>query len=545
MEDVNQEARFPIRAVARARARAQGTFLALALVLGLALPLEAQRFTMQTTPERTNYEQTSTYDDVMNFLRAVDRASPLITLDSMGKSFEGRTMPLVIVGKNLRATTAEAIRASGKLRIYLQGNIHAGEVEGKESLQILLREIANGEHGLWLDSMVLLINPIYNLDGNEKFGLRNRGRQHGPLKGMGTRAQAQDYNLNRDYMKLDSPEGQASARMQVLYDPYVGVDLHTTDGTTHGYFLTYSPPLHPTTPASIISLLRDRLFPELTRNVKQRHGWDYYYYGNANLRDTLNRSWSTFEHVPRFNNNYYGVRNRIGILSEAYSYATFEDRIKATNYFVNGVLDYAYRHNTELKRIVEEADRTSIVGKSLATRAAIDRTNGKKVTILLGEVDREVNPYSGDTIWRRKDVQKPVEMTEYGTFAATETEVAPRAYFVPPQWAERVSKLLVQHGVKMRNLRQDSSISGQQFRIDSTTVGRVFEKHPMRTAFGKYEDATIKLPAGSLVIDVNQPLGLLAFLLLEPRSDDGLLNWNVFDPEIEKAQYYPVVRALK
>jgi hypothetical protein len=88
--------------------------------------------------------------------------------------------------------------------------------------------------------------------------------------------------------------------MQLLYDPYVGVDLHTTDGTTHGYFLTYSPPLHPTTPASIISLLRDRMFPEITRNVKERHGWDYYYYGNANLRDTLNRSWSTFEHVPRF-----------------------------------------------------------------------------------------------------------------------------------------------------------------------------------------------------------------------------------------------------
>jgi hypothetical protein len=83
---------------------------------------------------------------------------------------------------------------------------------------------------------------------------------------------------------------------------------------------------------------------------------------------------------------------------------------------VNGVLDYAYRHASELKNIVEEADRTSIVGKTLATRAAIDRNNGKKVTIILGEVDRVLNPYSGDTIWLRKDVQKPVEMTEYGTF---------------------------------------------------------------------------------------------------------------------------------
>src|SRR5262245_15087573 len=267
----------PFRARARAlcvSARALESFLAVALTVALGAPAQAQRFTMQTTPERTNYEETSKYEDVMAFLRAVDKASPLITLDSMGKSFEGRTMPLVFVGKNLKGTSPEAIRATGKLRVYLQGNIHAGEVEGKESLQMLLRDIANGQHGAWLDSMVLLINPIYNLDGNEKFGLKNRGRQHGPLKGMGTRATAQDYNLNRDYMKLDAPEAQASMRMQLAYDPYIGVDLHTTDGTTHGYLLTYSPPLHPSTPASIITLLRDRWFPELTRNVKQKYGWD-------------------------------------------------------------------------------------------------------------------------------------------------------------------------------------------------------------------------------------------------------------------------------
>jgi hypothetical protein len=195
---------------------------------------------------------------------------------------------------------------------------------------------------------------------------------------------------------------------------------------------------------------------------------------------------------------------------------------------------------------VEAADKESVVGKTLATRAAIDRTTGKKVTILLGEVGKEANPYSGDTIWRRKDVQRPVQMMEYGTFAATDSEVAPRAYFIPPDWAERANKLLAQHGVKSRALRRDSTINGQQFRIDSTTVAaRPFEKHPMRTVFGKYEDASIKLPAGTLVIDENQPLGLLTFLLLEPRSDDGLLNWNVFDPEIEKLQIYPVVRALK
>src|SRR5262245_42940745 len=104
--------------------------------LGATAGLAAQtKLNLPTTPERPKFEETSKYEDVMTFLRAVDRASPLIRLDSMGKTFEDRTMPLVVVGNNVTGTTPQAVQATGKLRIYLQGNIHAGEVEGKEVLQ--------------------------------------------------------------------------------------------------------------------------------------------------------------------------------------------------------------------------------------------------------------------------------------------------------------------------------------------------------------------------------------------------------------------------
>ncbi len=517
------------------------------LLLNLAVPaaaLPAQtRLNLPTTPERTKYEETSRYDDVMAFLRAVDRASPLIRLDSMGKTVEGRTMPLVVVG-NLPNTSAAAVRNSGKLRVYLQGNIHAGEVEGKEVLQVLLREIAEGQHRPWLDSMVLLINPIYNADGNERFTLTNRGTQHGPLKGMGQRPNAQNFDLNRDHMRTESPEAKAVVKMMVDYDPYVGVDLHTTNGSYHAYYLTYSPPLHPNTAPGIISLLRERWFPAVTKNVKDKHGWDYYYYGNLGGRGGT-PGWYTFEHVPRFNNNYVGIRNRIGILSEAYAYATFEDRIKATGYFVDEVLDYAYRHASELKRIVDQADRASIVGQTMATRARID-PNGKPVTILLGDTIRETNPYSGATIIRRKDVVKPTEMMEFGLFTASDSAVVPRAYFVPPAWVPKVAPQLAQHGVRTRTLTRDTTISAQQFRIDSTSVAaQAFQGHRQRTLVGAYESASVTMPAGTLVVDLMQPLARLAFLLLEPRSDDGLLDWNFLDPDIEKERHYPIVRTLR
>ena len=177
-----------------------------------------------------------------------------------------------------------SVRATGKTVVYLQGNIHAGEVCGKEALQMLLRDLLAGRHGAWHESMVLLVAPIYNADGNERVTLSNRGRQHGPFGGMGQRPNAQGYDLNRDHMKIESPEARSVARLFTEYDPHVAVDLHTTNGTQHGYHLTYSPPLHPNTPPAIDEFLRGGLLPHVTNEIRDKHGWEYYYYGNASAR---------------------------------------------------------------------------------------------------------------------------------------------------------------------------------------------------------------------------------------------------------------------
>src|SRR5689334_23339349 len=202
---------------------------------------------LKTTAESSGYKSTSTYDDVVKFMKAVDEASPNVFYVTYGTTYEGRPMPMAVVGTGLKDGSPASVRATGKLRVHIQGNIHAGEVEGKESAQMLLRELAMGRHDDWLQSMVFLITPIFNADGNEKFALTNRQRQNGPINGMGTRPNAQGLNINRDFMKLDTPEGKAFVKLWVDYDPQVGFDLHTSDGSAHGYYLTYSPPLNPNT----------------------------------------------------------------------------------------------------------------------------------------------------------------------------------------------------------------------------------------------------------------------------------------------------------
>src|SRR5436189_5273046 len=235
----------------------------------------------KTTPEATGYKSTSTYDDVVQFMKTVDEASPIIFYTTYGTTTEGRAMPMAVVGTGLKDPGAAAVKASGKLRVHIQANVHAGEVEGKEAALVLLREFALGQHKDWLQSMVFLVTPDYNADGNEKFALTNRQRQNGPINGMGTRANAQNLNINRDYMKLDTPEAKAFVQLWNDYDPQVGFDLHTSDGSAHGYYLTYSPPLNPDTSPAIMKLMVDEWFPFVTKDMKSKHGWDSFYYGNA------------------------------------------------------------------------------------------------------------------------------------------------------------------------------------------------------------------------------------------------------------------------
>ena len=262
---------------------------------------------------------------------------------------------------------------------------------------MLLRRLATGDYPTWTDELVLLVAPIYNADGNERVSLNNRPRQHGPIGGMGQRPNAQGLDLNRDHTKLDTPEARSLVAMMNAYDPHVAVDLHTTNGTRHAYYLTYSPPLHPNTPASIDALLRDRWLPELTSRIKEKHGWDYYYYGNTGGRGGGAAAWRTFDHRPRFNNNYVGLRNRIAILSEAYAYATFEDRVRGTLWFVEEILVYAEQNASEIRQIVEAADRLPVVGTELATRAEPQRS-AEEVTILMGEVEEQRHPNTGRII---------------------------------------------------------------------------------------------------------------------------------------------------
>lgn len=512
----------------------------------LLFPLTSYSQRLLTRPERSNYEETSRYDDVMQFVNAVAANSKTMKLTWLGYSTEGRHLPMVVYG-DVANTKPETIRRSGKLVVYLQGNIHAGEVEGKEALLELLRELKEGKHASWRKNLILLIVPIFNADGNEKVSLYNRGVQNGPIAGMGQRANAQNLDLNRDHTKVESPEVYSFIQMMKDYDPAVLMDLHTTNGSFHGYHLTYAVPNNPNLDAALDHYTREKFIPAVINKMTAQK-WRTHYYGDY-IPKTPRREpgFYTYGQEPRYNTNYTGFRNRISVLSEAYSYITYKERIAVSRAFVTSVVDYSSEHAKEIRTAVTQADEHA---KQLGT-GAVDslgvqfqiRQSSPSSPILFAPVREEKNPYTGAKMYRMNEDSLHTEMVpEYQLFSATRKAKVPTAYAVPDTLIQ-VIQLLEAHGIAMEQLTTAKHVRGEQFKItESRQQPNPFQGHSMRRLEGIFEPVERDLPAGTYIVPMSQSLSLLAFSLLEPESDDGVVTWNFLDKALANTIYYPIFK---
>ena len=486
----------------------------------------------RTVPERTNYQHTSSTAEVGAFLDSLQRSGAPLVVTEMGKSAGGRPNYLVIVSDPAVTSPGEAV-AAGKLVVYLQANIHGGEVEGKEAVQALLRELAGPRHAL-LGKLVILVAPVYNADGNDAFGpqAQNRSEQNGPDP-VGQRYDGLNLDLNRDYFKVEAPETRASLeRVYDRWDPAVMMDLHTTDGTLHGFLLTYAPPLDPNGPTGPTAWVRDQLLPAVRKTLQDKYKESIFDYGDTDDQLKPTR-WETYAPLGWYGTNYVGLRGRMAILSEAYSHADFEKRIRVTHDFVAEILDYVAAHSDEIRRVEKDADRqTTLEGAGLLPRPdlAVSYESASRGTEPVPLVVMRANP---DTTTRRRalptDTVRTFSLPIFDHFRATKTRTLPAGYYLPP--SERaIAELLRLHGLLVERLDVEWSDSVQVFGVkEEKWADRPFQGHKLLALTGDYAPAVVRtLPAGTYFVPTAQPLGRLAFALLEPEGY-GLPRWNVFD----------------
>ncbi|HXG88877.1 MAG TPA: M14 family metallopeptidase [Vicinamibacterales bacterium] len=530
------------------------------LVLLLLTGVHAQQTDFRTRAEITDYIETSSYDDVIRIAKELASSSRLVRYETFGKTEEGRDLPLLILSDPVVATPMEA-RKLGRPIVFIQANIHAGEVEGKEAALILARRMTSGDLRPLLRRLTILIAPIYNADGNEKVSVQNRTAQYGPVAGVGTRENAKGLDLNRDYIKLDSAEARALVGLINRWDPHVAIDLHTTNGSYHGYHLTYSPTLNPNADARLIALARDRILPAAQQAVLKKHNLRTYYYGNFASESGLAREnsrvdpakpgdtvWRTFDHRPRFGNNYVGLRNRLAILSEAYSYLDFRGRVRVTEVFVEESLRAVAANAERLVALTTLLDtEATVAGSGVEFRLA---ALPAPVEILVSDVEKELNPKSGKEMLVMSSKATPVKMKDFGLFEVTRTVAMPAGWLIPKadvvggRYAAAIDRLRW-HGLQIQEVAAVAPLDVERFIVQSLTKAeRVFQGRNEARLTGKYETAKVSAQQGALYIPANQPLSRLAFYLLEAESDDSLVTWNVIDEGLTAGETYAIYRVM-
>lgn len=499
-------------------------FLLGMLMVDLPSSVSAQDNLPKTVAESSNWESTSTSAEVVEFIDQCAEQAEHVSKFVFGKTVEGREMVAVSVA----SPAYEIGKQDDRARVLVIGNIHSGECAGKEGLLMMIRELAADQNHRWLKNCVLIIAPNYNADANDRVGKKNRPGQLGPVNGMGRRENAQDLDLNRDFSKLESPEARNLIKLIDEVNPHLFIDCHTTNGSKHQYALTYDVPHNPATAAPIRDFLRDKMMPEITDRCL-KNGFKSFYYGNFNKEHT---AWTTYGYEPRYSTEYVGLRGRLAILSEAYSYISYQERIAVSKSFVTNCIDYIHENAAAVDSLLKSVDQELIRAATnsperIQVSLAAKPVAFKEKFALKGFKDDQPHDYQCDFV---------------GDYASTNSTSLPFAYVIPKDHVRVVERLRM-HGVNIQMLKEDTELNVEVHKIkELNRAKRAFQKHKMVQATSQRDARKETISAGSYIVSTGQPLGRFVAYMLECDSDDGFIFWNFFDQHIAVDRDYPVLR---
>lgn len=487
-----------------------------------------------TVAEKSDYKSTSDYEDVKIFIDQLKKSSSNIRIESIATSVEGREIPLMIIGNPLPKSPKDLINDK-RVVIYIQANIHAGEVEGKEAVLMYARDILNDKKSEILKKVVILICPLFNPDGNEKISTLNRTHQNGPVNGVGVRYNGQFLDLNRDGMKAESPEVRGVlTNVFNRWDPSVFMDCHTTNGSYHTEPVTFTWMVNPNGDNALRSFMRDKMMPEMSGTLLNKYKIENCFYGE--FIDMMNpeKGWILDASEPRYMSNYFGIRNRLGILNENYVYADYKSRVIGCYYLIHSLLDYTSSHNSEIKNMLHDADDRTIarganpaVTDSFAVEYKV-RPAPEKVSVRTYEAEL-VTDANGRKSYRKSDRQKDVTIPYLIDYYPTKSVRFPFAYILTIKDPD-ILTLFRMHGIRIETLNNNSRIGVESFGISELKgATRLNQGHYTNILKGEFKKDTIDFPSGTLVVRTDQPLSNVAAYLLEPQSNDGLVTWNFFD----------------
>ena len=489
-----------------------------------------------TTYDRSGGTRTPRYDETVAYCERLAAHSSWARSTSFGVSPQGRALPLLIVSK-AKAFTPDAAARTHQAVILIQAGIHSGEIDGKDAMFTILREmLVQHRDTEVLDSVIILFVPIFSVDGHERFSAFNRINQNGPAE-MGWRTTARNLNLNRDYMKADTPEMRAMLTLFQRWLPDLYVDCHVTDGIDMQYDITYATELGPNIDRGIVDYLKTTLMPRVLDRV-ERDGHPIFWYVFPREETDLSKGMGSGASTPRFSTGYAALQNRPSILIETHMLKPYRTRVEATASFLRGTLATVARNASALRRTVRDADarRAAAADRSVPVKFAL----GKDSTMMPFKGIRlrtEQSPISGGRKLVYTGEPYDVMVPFYDHILTVDSVTLPAAYIIPPEWGF-VPELFALHGVRYRTTAVPETVTVTTNRFMNVRfAARPYEGR--QTATYAAEPVTMRraYPAGSLVVPSAQRASHVAAHLLEPKSGDSFVAWGFFNAIFEQKEY--------
>jgi murein tripeptide amidase MpaA len=505
------------------------------------IPAFAATDALSTIAERSCFQKTGRYDEVIQLCAAYQKAYPKqVRCNEFGRTPEGRPMMALIATRTGAFTSAEAVKRNIPV-LLVQGGIHAGEIDGKDAGFLALREALDNTAAIGaLDKQVLIFVPVFNIDGHERFGKWNRPNQIGPEE-MGWRTTAQNFNLNRDYAKADTPEMQAMLRLVNAWDPIAYIDLHVTDGAKFEHDIAIM--VEPAHGGDVELRNAGKALRDTTiRDLATQGSLPLPFYPSFVVGDDPQTGFTDSVSPPRFSTGYFLTRNRLGMLVETHSWKDYATRVRATRNTVVSILSQIAANGQEWMKVAKAADARAakVAGEPVTlTYKATDKS--RTVDFRGYEYTRTMSDVSGalmtrydekkPQIWKlavRDDVQPDLKVT------------APRGgYIVPAAYAVSVGEKLTQHGITFRKLTKPlTNAVTETFRADTTKLGAdSVESHQRMSVQGTWKAETREIKAGSLFVPIAQAKSVLVMSLFEPLAPDSFVSWGTFNNAFERKEY--------
>lgn len=514
--------------------------IAFIIIIIFQLPLIAQNSDWQTKFEKSDYQETVTYEECVLFSKALADESEMIHYREMGYSPQNRAIPLLIVDKE-GLTSAEDIKNAGRLILFIQAGIHAGEPDGTDATFLLLRDMVIHQKQLaLLDKVSLLFIPSFNVDGLDRMSPYNRINQNGPTE-MGWRANSMNLNLNRDYMKADSPEMKAWLQIFNEYLPDLFIDCHTTDGADYQYVATYALENFGNMDEGLTEFTDEVYNPYLVESMKQKDSPIFPYVSFMNWHDPrsgLVRSVGT----PMISQGYTALQNRIGLLIETHMLKPYKPRVYATKDLIVYTLETMNKYHEKLRILNQNADAMMSSYKKgikeLTIKYEVDYSDTAYVDFLGMEYDVVKSDLTGGDWFQYSQDPTTFNLMLFEKQKSMEKVELPIAYVIPVEY-EEVQDIIKSHGIEYTISKEAMDVEIETYKFSNQKYGSSsFESHQNISSFDMVDvKATQNFEAGAMIVPVRQRALKVLVYLLEPKADNSLVSWGFFNSSMERKEY--------